>query len=120
MNQSQLAQIPLRQINPDPLNARKHFDAAALQELADSIRENGLIQPVTVRIVGDGSYQLIAGERRFRACKLLGWESIEAKVAEMDDQQAALAGLIENLQREDLDPFEEGGGYRRADEDVLV
>ena len=109
-----LRQIRLDEIQADPNNARKTFDSAGLQELADSISEQGLIQPVTVRITDSGTVQLIAGERRFRACQILEMETIPAIVMEMDDKAATLAGLIENLQRTDLDPFEEGDGYRTA------
>ena len=109
-----LRQLRLDEIQADPNNARKTFDSAGLQELADSISEQGLIQPVTVRITDSGTVQLIAGERRFRACQILEMETIPTIVMEMDDKAATLAGLIENLQRTDLDPFEEGDGYRTA------
>jgi ParB family chromosome partitioning protein len=112
--QTVLPQIRIDAIQADPNNARKTFDPAGLQELADSIREQGLIQPVTVRVTDAGVHQLIAGERRLRACQLLGMETIPAVVMDMDDKQATLAGLIENLQRADLDPFEAGAGYKHA------
>lgn len=112
--QTVLPQIRIDAIQADPNNARKTFDPAGLQELADSIREQGLIQPVSVRVTDNGTFQLIAGERRLRACQILELETIPAIVLEMDDKQATLAGLIENLQRTDLDPFEEGAGYRQA------
>jgi ParB/RepB/Spo0J family partition protein len=114
MTTQSLQKIDLAFIKADPNNARQNFDPSLLQELADSIREQGLIQPVVVRETDSGTYQLVAGERRLRACQLLGHLEIQALVVEMDDKEAALAGLIENLQRADLDPFEEGDGYRMA------
>lgn len=98
-------------IYPNPAQPRREMEPRALNELAGSIRENGLLQPITVRRV-EGGYQLIAGERRLRACKLAGLESIPAIVMEISDSQSAVFALIENLQRRDLTYFEEAAAYR--------
>src|SRR5690606_19025112 len=107
-----IREIPLDQIAPSFGNDRTVFDDAALQALADSIRENGLAQPITVRSI-KGGFQLIAGERRFRAHKLLGLPTIRAIVVVLDDQQAAAVMLAENTGRRDLDPIDEGKAYQR-------
>lgn len=99
-------------IEPNPEQPRRHFDPDALQALAASIRENGLLQPVAVRRGEGGVYQIIAGERRWRACRLAGLTEIPAVILDADDLQAAQLALIENLQREDLNPIEEAGGYQ--------
>ena len=99
-------------IEPNPGQPRRHFDPDALQALAASIRENGLLQPVVVRRGEGGVYQIIAGERRWRACRLAGLTEIPAVILEADDLRAAQLALIENLQREDLNPIEEAGGYQ--------
>ena len=91
---------------------RKHFDEAALAELADSIREHGIIQPLTVRKLASGYYQIIAGERRWRAARLAGLQEVPVIVMEADDRKAAELAMIENLQREDLNPMEEAAGFR--------
>jgi len=91
---------------------RKHFDAAALRELAKSMKQEGLIQPITVRKVGT-AYELVVGERRLRAARLLGWETIDARIIDISDEDAAVKGLIENLQRADLTPIEEARGYKQ-------
>src|SRR5699024_9786643 len=90
---------------------RKHFDQEKLEELADSIREHGVIQPLTVRKLSSGYYQIIAGERRWRAARLAGLTEIPAVVIEADDRTAMELAMIENLQREDLNPMEEAEGY---------
>jgi ParB family chromosome partitioning protein len=103
--------IPLSQIVASKHQARKAFDEASLKGLAESMRQEGLIQPVTVRPVGQ-SYELISGERRLRAAKSLGWTVIEAKVIETSSEaEAAAKGLVENIQREDLNPIEEAEGF---------
>ena len=99
-------------IDPKRDQPRKHFDKEALEQLAESIKEHGLLQPILVREYGDGRYQIIAGERRFRACKLAGLTEIPAIVVERDDKSAAQIALIENIQREDLNPLEEAQAYR--------
>ncbi len=99
-------------IEPNPSQARRHFDREALEELAESIKQHGLLQPLTVRRKENGFYEIIAGERRWRACKIAGISEIPAVVKEADDRTAAELSLIENLQREDLNPVEEANGYR--------
>lgn len=91
---------------------RKHFDEASLAELADSIREHGIIQPLTVRKLASGYYQIIAGERRWRAARLAGLQEVPVIVMEADDRKAAELAMIENLQREDLNPIEEAAGFQ--------
>ena len=103
--------LPLTDISPSPWQARKHFDPGQLAELADTIREHGVLQPVLVRPGPDG-YELIAGERRWRAAQLAGVETIPALIRDVGDEQAATLGLVENLQRSDLNPIEEAEGYQ--------
>lgn len=109
--------IRLSQIEPNPRQPRQDFDAAALEELAQSIRENGVITPITLRQTGD-TYQIIAGERRWRAARLAGLHEIPAAVLDVDENTAYALALIENLQREDLNPMEEAEGYRRLTEEL--
>ena len=104
--------LPLSQIEPCSSQPRKSFDEASLSDLADSIREHGIIQPLTVRKLASGYYQIIAGERRWRAARMAGLSEVPALVIEADDQKAMELALIENLQREDLNPLEEAEGYR--------
>lgn len=105
--------LPIEEVHPSPYQARRTFDPKELDNLADSIRRNGLLQPVTVRrcAVGPG-YELVAGERRLRACKLAGMKEIPAIVQDFEDEQTVVMGLIENLQRMDLNPFEQAKGIR--------
>ncbi len=103
--------LPIAQVEPGLNQPRKNFDDASLQDLADSIREHGIIQPLTVRRLSSGYYQIIAGERRWRASKLAGLSEVPAVIIEADDRKVMELGLIENLQREDLNPMEEADGY---------
>jgi len=103
--------LPISQVEPGLNQPRKRFDPAALDDLADSVREHGVIQPLTVRRLSSGYYQIIAGERRWRAAKQAGLSEIPAVVIEADDRKVLELGLIENLQRADLDPMEEAEGY---------
>ncbi len=104
--------IPIDRIRPNPYQPRRYFSPAAIQELSASIVAVGLIQPITVRRIGESSYELIAGERRLRACRLAGFTHIKAVVeANMVDQDSAMIAMIENLQRENLNYFEEAEGY---------
>ena len=109
---AQLRDVALELIHPSPFQPRTHFDEEALRSLADSIRAQGLIQPVVLRR-RSGEYELIAGERRWRAAQLAGLQQIPAIVRDIDDHQAAALALIENLQREDLDPIEQAEAMRR-------
>lgn len=103
--------LPISQVQPGLNQPRKRFDEETLADLADSIRIHGVIQPLTVRRLASGYYQIIAGERRWRAAKLAGLSEIPAVVIEADDKKVMELGLIENLQREDLNPIEEANGY---------
>lgn len=108
---SQIHQIPVHLIRAGN-NDRKQFNAVELQELANSIGEHGLAQPPTLRPMGDGTYEIVAGERRIRAMRdILGWTHIPAIVRELDDQQASAIMLIENIERKDLNPMEEACAY---------
>lgn len=104
--------ININDIEPNREQPRKFFDEEALSELADSIAKHGVIQPLLVRPLSDGGYQLIAGERRWRASRIAGLSEVPVVVREMSDQQAAEIALIENLQREDLNPIEEAEGFK--------
>lgn len=104
--------LPLSQIEPGLNQPRKHFDEESLQELAESIRLHGLLQPITVRHLPSGYYQIIAGERRWRAARMAGLTQLPVTVVEADDRTVMELGLIENLQREDLNPMEEATGYK--------
>lgn len=111
-SENQINVIKLSLIDPKGDQPRKYFDKDALEELASSIRENGLLQPILVREYGEGRYQIIAGERRFRASKLAGLSDIPAIVLDRSNKDVAEIALIENIQREDLNPVEEAMAYR--------
>ena len=111
-NEGRVVSLRISLVDPKSDQPRKYFDTEALEELADSIRENGLLQPILVREYGAGRYQIIAGERRFRASKLAGLDEIPALVLDKDDKAASEIALIENIQREDLNPIEEALAYR--------
>ena len=104
--------LPISQVEPGLNQPRKHFDEEALAELAESIRQHGVLQPLTVRRLSSGYYQIIAGERRWRAARMAGLLEVPALIIEADDRKVMEIGLIENLQREDLNPMEEAAGYR--------
>ena len=104
--------LPISQVESCSSQPRKHFDEASLAELAESIREHGIIQPLTVRKLSSGYYQIIAGERRWRAARLAGLQEVPVIVIEADDRKAAELAMIENLQREDLNPMEEAAGFQ--------
>ena len=104
--------LPLREIEPDPDQPRKTFDDETLAELASSIAEHGLIQPIAVRPKVSGGYLIVAGERRWRACRMAGLTEAPVVVKDVTDEQAMEIALVENLQREDLDPVEEAAGIR--------
>ena len=106
------ATIEISKIIRNPNQPRKNFDETALQELADSIKQNGVLQPILVRKIG-GKYQIVAGERRYQASKLAGLKEIPAVVRDIDDKEVFQLALIENLQRSDLSPMEEAKGYRQ-------
>lgn len=104
--------VRLSEIEPNKGQPRKTFDENALAELADSIREHGIIQPLLVRKLSNGGYQLVAGERRWRASRMIGLDEVPVVVKDLSDTEVMELGLIENLQREDLNPLEEAAGYK--------
>ena len=106
-----LRQLPVQKVEPNPMQPRREFDQEALEALADSISEHGMLQPLTVRELPSGYFQIIAGERRWRAARLAGLSEVPALVIEADDRKTMELALIENLQREDLNPVEEALGY---------
>lgn len=113
-----LKSIPVTQVIRNPFQPRAEFNSADLQELQESLQVNGLLQPITVRRnPGKNGFELIAGERRLRAAKTLGWKEIPAIIKEIDDKTLLTLALVENLQRTDLNPIEEGEGYSRLSRD---
>ena len=111
-SQDSVVKLRLSQVEPKSDQPRQHFDPEALSQLADSIAANGVLQPILVREEKNGLYQIIAGERRWRASKLAGLTEIPALILEADDLRTAQLALIENLQREDLNPYEEAQAYQ--------
>lgn len=105
--------VPVQNIRPNPHQPRKEFKEESLEELAGSIKKHGLIQPITVRYIGEKRFELISGERRLRAAKLAGLQEIASYVREVDDEEIISFALIENIQREDLNPIEVAMGYKR-------
>ena len=103
--------VPINDIKPCPTQPRKDFDRAALEDLAVSLTANGFIQPLVARAAGDGKYELIAGERRWRAAKIAKLETVPVVVREASDEKMLEMALVENLQREDLNPIEEASGF---------
>jgi len=114
-----LQRIPIARIRPNPFQPRREFDPAQLAELEASLKASGLLQPITVRRRGD-AFELVAGERRFRAATNLGWNDITAVVRDFDDQTMLVLALVENLQRANLNPIEEARGYRRLLEEFKL
>ncbi len=109
--ESELLNVPLSKVEPRQEQPRERFDEQALQDLAESIAQYGLIQPITVRRLDSGYYQIIAGERRWRAARMAGLSEVPVRVIEADDRRTAELALVENLQRQDLNPMEEARGY---------
>ena len=108
-----ILRIPVDMIEPNPYQPRMSFDQEALEELTDSIKTLGLIQPITVRTISDNRYQIISGERRFRACRLAGMDMIPAYIRNTNDQGMLEMAIVENIQRENLDPIEVALSYQR-------
>ena len=104
--------LPISKVEPRKDQPRYRFDEGSIGELAESIREHGVLQPLTVRVIGGGFYQIIAGERRWRASRMAGLAEVPARVVEADDRKATELAMVENLQREDLNPVEEAAGYK--------
>src|SRR3954466_15537544 len=113
-----LREVPVEMIAANPRQPRQRFDEATLAGLAESVRQRGVLQPVLVRPVAGGTYELVAGERRWRAAQLAGLETVPALVRESDDAQALEAALIENMAREDLNPVEEARACAALVEDL--
>jgi len=113
----ELLNVPLTKVEPRAEQPRNHFDEKGLQELSDSIEQYGLIQPITVRRLDSGYYQIIAGERRWRAARMAGLTEVPVRVISADDRRTAELALVENLQREDLNPIEEALGFKSLIED---
>jgi ParB family chromosome partitioning protein len=111
--QREQERLPISALRPNPFQPRAEVDPKSLEELVASIRENGLLQPVVVRPVADGGWEIVAGERRFRAVQELGWSDVPVVVHDVDDRMMLVLALIENLQREDLNPLDEARAYRR-------
>ncbi|MBO5216701.1 MAG: ParB/RepB/Spo0J family partition protein [Alistipes sp.] len=114
---NQMAEIPISQIERNPLQPRSDFDQEALQELADSIRQLGVIQPITVKKSGDSKYIIISGERRWRASQIVGLETLPAYIREVDDENLHAMALVENIQRQDLNAIEIALGMQRLIEE---
>ena len=119
-DENELKLLPLGKLEPRQTQPRSVFDDEALQELAESVKRYGVIQPVTARRLPSGYYQIIAGERRWRAARLAGLEEIPVRGVEADDRRTAELALVENLQREDLNPIEEARGYRSLIDDYAL
>ena len=117
IEKSAYQKLPIYKVEPNPDQPRRDFDEEELQALADSIQEHGIIQPLTVRELRSGYYQIIAGERRWRAARLANLVEIPVVIIEADDKKAMELALIENLQRQDLNPVEEALGYRSLMDD---
>jgi ParB family chromosome partitioning protein len=120
---SQIRLLPVASIAPNPFQPRRAFSEEELAELTESIRENGLLQPIVVRPASRGGavrWELVAGERRWRACMRLGWREIQATVREVDDRTLLVLALVENLQRAGLSPLEEADGFRRLAEEFSL
>lgn len=111
-SENKITELPISMVDPKSDQPRKSFDKESLEELAKSIEENGLLQPILVREYGNGRYQIIAGERRFRASKIAGLSDIPAIILDRDDRKVAEISLIENIQRENLNPIEEAMAYK--------
>ncbi len=112
-----LQRVPIDAIEPNPYQPRQVFEPEALQELSESMKTSGLLQPVVLRQIENGSYELIAGERRWRAAKQLGWRTIDAVIRDVDERTLLTLALVENLQRDALSPVDEARGYARLIEE---
>jgi ParB family transcriptional regulator, chromosome partitioning protein len=115
-----LRELPVSEIRPNRYQPRRAFDAAALKELKDSIAANGLLQPIVVRPGAREGYELVAGERRWRAVKELGWKKVPAVIRDVDEQTLLTLALVENLQRASLSPIDEAEGYERLARDFSL
>ncbi|UCC71714.1 MAG: ParB/RepB/Spo0J family partition protein [Gemmatimonadota bacterium] len=116
-SRGEVQQVPIGELRPNPFQPRQAVDREGLEELVASIRENGLLQPVVVRPVAAGGWEVVAGGRRFRAVRELGWDHVPVVIRDADDRTMLVLALIENLQREDLSPLDEAHAYRRLVEE---
>ena len=114
----EIGNLPLEVVIPDPNQPRSDIDEEKIKGLAESIKEQGLLQPILVRPIESGKYQIVLGERRYRACKRLGLETIRAKIRELDDKQVLEIQIVENLQREDLNSIDEAKAFKRMVDDL--
>jgi ParB family chromosome partitioning protein len=112
-NTEQFQHLPIEKLQRGKYQPRREFKPEALQELADSIRMQGIVQPIVVRMIAQGQYEIIAGERRWRAAQAIGLKNVPCVITDYDDERAAAITLIENIQREDLNPIEEASSYQR-------
>lgn len=112
--------IPINKIRPNPYQPRRNFEKVQLDELANSIREYGVMQPISIRCINGTSYELVTGERRLRASKLIGLETIPAIIIDIADRDSAVIALLENLQRQNLSYLEEGEGYQNLIQDYGI
>lgn len=119
-DQNATVTLKISEIEPNRGQPRREFDEKALAELADSIREHGLIQPILVRPILGGGYQIVAGERRYRACRMAGLTQVPVTIRELSDEETMELALIENLQRENLNPLEEALGYKSLMEEYSL
>lgn len=119
-NKENVSELPISKLEPRREQPRTYFNEEAIEELAESIRMYGIIQPIVVRKMENGFYQIVAGERRWRAARLANLETVPVHIIEVDDRQTAELALVENLQREDLNPIEEAEGYRALMEDYAM
>lgn len=117
---SDILRIPVDMVEPNPFQPRMSFDQQALNELAASIRNFGLIQPITVRRKGEGKYQIISGERRYKACRMAGMDMVPAYIRDANDQGMLEMAIVENIQRENLDPIEVAMSYQRLIEECSL
>lgn len=117
---SDILRIPVDMIEPNPFQPRMSFDQQALNELAESIRTFGLIQPITVRKKSEGKYQIISGERRYKACRIAGMDMVPAYIRDANDQGMLEMAIVENIQRENLDPIEVAMSYQRLIEECSL
>ena len=113
VTQRRTDEVPIDSVSPNPDQPRTNFKREELEELASSIEKDGLLQPILVRPMGSQKYQIIAGERRWQACKMVGLPTVPVRIKEADDDKALELALVENVQRSDLNPIEEAYGYRR-------
>ena len=118
--QEQVTSLPLQKVEPNPLQPRKLFDETELQVLADSIAQHGILQPLAVRPGKNGYYQIIAGERRWRAARMAGLRNVPVVVLDVDDRTVMELALVENLQRQDLNPMEEAMGFKQLMEEYAM